>query len=95
VISGVSKGDNLYILKATTKTFSGLSVKSNVGLTSVTFQCAAAAIKAVPAFDATTAKNLYAFDMQIGEVSAAGMCMISATDSAKQTTEVVFVVQPQ
>lgn len=90
-IGGIDPGMELQVPADTKKTFGKVSVKSDVGLTSVITLCDKTKIYASPDFDPAV-KDAYYFDMIIGPVSESGNCKIVAKDSAGQTSTLVFVV---
>lgn len=93
-IGGIDPGTELQVPADNKRTFGKVSVKSDVGLTSVITLCDKTKIYASPDFDPAV-KDAYYFDMIIGPVSESGNCKIVAKDSANQTSTLVFVVHPK
>lgn len=93
-IGGIEQGAELQVPADSKKTFGKISVKSDVGLTSVVAQCDKIKIYASPQFD-PAAQGAYFFDMIIGPVSESGNCKIIAKDSVNQTSTLEFVVLPK
>lgn len=69
-------------------------IKSSVGLASVKMECGDnVSIKGKPAFVKELNQDVYSFNIQIGPVTKAVLCQVSATDKLGQTTVSAFQVQ--